>query len=55
MGIFDHWGEGSSILNCSVLGKEVAIFNLSYNYMKMISLQNIVEEIINRILSHYFC
>ena len=33
-----------------VLGKGVAIFNLSYMYIKMISLQNVMVEIINDII-----
>ena len=34
-----------------VLGKGVAIFKLSYNYMQMISLQNVTEKIINDIIT----
>ena len=34
-----------------VFGKGVAIFKLSYNYMKMISLQNIIAKIINDIIT----
>ena len=34
-----------------VLGKGVTIFKLSYNYMKMISLQNVMEKIINDIIT----
>ena len=38
-----------------VLGKGVAIFKLSYNYMKMISLQNVMEKIINDIITLFLC
>ena len=42
----DHWGNDVvSGIYFSVKG--VAIFKLSYNYMKITSLQNVVEKIIN--------
>ena len=44
-------GERCSILDLLFWGKEVAIFKLSYNYMKMISLQNVMEKIINDIIT----
>ena len=34
-------------LGYTVLGKGVVIFKLSYNYMNMVSLQNIMGKIIN--------
>ena len=34
-----------------MLGKGVAIFKLSNNYMKVISLQNVMEKIINDIIT----
>ena len=34
-----------------VLGKGVATFKLSYNYIKMISLQNVMEKIMNDIIT----
>ena len=45
----DHWGNDVSWINC--LGKGVAIFKLSYNYMQMISLQNIMEKIIHDVMT----
>ena len=47
----DHWGERCSILDFFVLEKGLAILKLSYNYMKMISLQNVMEKIINDIIT----
>ena len=38
-------------LGFNVLGKGVAKFKLLYNYMKIISLQNISEKIINDIIA----
>ena len=52
-GILDHWGERCSILDLLFWERGVAIFKLSYNYMKMISLQNVMEKIINDIITLY--
>ena len=50
MGILDHWGDDVvSWINC--FGKGVAIFKLPYNYMKMSSFQNVMEKIINDIIT----
>ena len=39
----EHLEERCSILDILFWGKRVAIFKLSYNYMKTISLQNVME------------
>ena len=51
-GILDHWGERCSILDLLFWERGgVAKFKLLYNYMKMISLQNVMEIIINDIIT----
>ena len=50
-GILDHRGERCSILDLLFWERGVAIFKLSYNYMKMISLQNVMEKIIIDIIT----
>ena len=51
-GILDHWGERCSILDLLFWkGVVVAIFKLSYSYMKVISLKNVMEKIINDIIT----
>ena len=42
----DHWGN--DVVSCIYcFGKGVAIFKLSYYYMNMVSLQNVMEKLIN--------
>ena len=51
-GILDHWGERCSILDLLFLERGgVAKFKLSYNNVKIISLQNVMEKIINDIIT----
>ena len=47
----DHWGERCSILDLLLWERGVAKFKLSYNYMKIISLQNVMEKLINDIIT----
>ena len=44
-------GERCSILDLLFWERGVAIFKLSYSYKKMISLQNVMKEIINDIIT----